>query len=222
LRVLVALHRTTTVGERVVVTAPSERWRAARLSDVLVGAGFTHGRVTAADDTLCTTATRQCSLPDTVATGMHLLVCGLNPSVYAAEAGVGFARPGNRYWPAAIEAGVVTSDRDPDDALRAHDVGMTDLVKRATPRADELSADEYRAGLARVGRLAEWLRPRTICFVGLAGWRVAHPKARAGVQDETLGGRPVYVMPSTSGLNARVPMTELAAHLRTAYELGVS
>ena len=221
LRALVDVHRNTAVGERVRVSAPGPRWSPGRLRDVLVGAGFAAGRVTTtADGVLVTTATRHLSLPDTVAPRMQLLVSGLNPSVYAAEAGIGFARPGNRFWPAALAAGLVTLDRSPDDALRGHHVGMTDLVKRATPRADALTPDEYRDGLARVGRLAAWLRPGAICFVGLAGWRAGFPKARAGVQDETLGGRPVYVMPSTSGLNARVPLTELVEHLRSAVGLG--
>ena len=65
---------------------------------------------------------------------MRLLVCGLNPSIYSADAGVGYARPGNRFWPAAIAAGLVTEDRDPRHALSHHGVGITDLVKRATGR----------------------------------------------------------------------------------------
>ena len=213
------LHRTIAVGERVTVTAPGPRWDRSRLADLLVGAGFAPGRIGAVADGLRATAIRQCSLPDTVAPQMRLLMCGLNPSVYAAEAGVGFARPGNRYWPAALEAGIVTADRDPDAALRDHGIGMTDVVKRATPRADELSADEYVAGLGRLERLLAWLRPGAVCFVGLAGWRTLHKRAVAGVQPETLGSCPVYVMPSTSGLNARVPLSELAAHLRAAYDL---
>jgi TDG/mug DNA glycosylase family protein len=97
---------------------------------------------------------------------------------------------------------------------------MTDLVKRATARADELSRDEYRAGLARVGRLVRWLQPGAVCFVGLAGWRNAvDRKAVPGAQPDGIGGRPVYVMPSTSGLNARVPAAELADHLRAAAAL---
>ena len=44
---------------------------------------------------------------------MRLLVCGLNPSVFSADVGIGFARNGNRYWPAALAAGIVTVDRDP-------------------------------------------------------------------------------------------------------------
>jgi TDG/mug DNA glycosylase family protein len=97
---------------------------------------------------------------------------------------------------------------------------MTDLVKRATPRADELTREEYRAGLARVERMVAWLRPGAVCFVGLAGWRAAvDRKAVAGVQSGTCGGRPVYVMPNTSGLNARIPPAELADHLRAAAAL---
>ncbi len=124
--------------------------------------------------------------------------------------------PGNRFWPAAIAAGLVTSARDTRAALAAG-IGMTDLVKRATPRADELTRDEYRAGLARVERMVQWLQPGAVCFVGLAGWRAAvDRKAVAGVQPDAIGGRPAYVMPSTSGLNARTPPSELADHLRAA------
>ena len=53
-----------------------------------------------------------------------------------------------------------------------------------------------------------------ICFVGLAGYRVAVDKrAQPGSQPEPFGGRPAYVMPSTSGLNARTSRAELADHL---------
>ncbi len=97
---------------------------------------------------------------------------------------------------------------------------MTDLVKRATPRADALRAAEYRAGAARVEKLVRWLQPAAICFVGLAGWRVAVDRsARAGVQPEPFGGVPAYVMPSTSGVNAQTSLDDLVAHLRVAAAL---
>jgi len=151
---------------------------------------------------------------------MRMLVCGLNPSLYAADAGVGFARPGNRFWPAALAAGLVTVDRDADHALWHHGVGMTDLVKRATVAASELTADEYRAGLERVEGLVRWLQPGAVCFVGLAGWRAAvDRRARPGVQPTGLADVPVYVMPSTSGLNARTPLNDLTEHLRSAAAL---
>jgi TDG/mug DNA glycosylase family protein len=165
-------------------------------------------------------AERADSLPDTVAAGMRLLVCGLNPSPAAAAAGVGYFRAGNRFWPAAQAAGLVSRDRDPHHALRHHGVGMTDLVKRTTARAAELEAAEYRTGLARLERLCAWLQPGAVCLVGLAGWRSAvDRRAVPGPQARTIGGRPVHVMPSTSGLNAATPMADLVDHLRAAASL---
>lgn len=204
-------------------------WTAEQLTDVLTGAGFADiavhggGESTTGRDEHIVEATRARTLADTVGPDMALLIVGLNPSLNAADAGVGFAFGGNRYWPAALAAGLVTRDRDPDHALRTHGIGMTDVVKRATARADELHPDEYRAGLARLDRLVGWLQPRAVCFVGLAGWRAAvDRKAKPGVQPTALGGRPVYVMPSTSGLNARSTPADLAEHLRHALELGRS
>ena len=151
---------------------------------------------------------------------MRLLVCGLNPSIYAAQAGVGYARPGNRFWPAARAAGIVSRDRDPVHALAVHGVGMTDLVKRPTVASSELSRDEYIAGAARVRRLVHRLEPRVVVFVGLEGWRVAIDKrARPGVQPDGFGGRPAYLMPSTSGLNAHSRLDDLIEHLRNAAAL---
>jgi TDG/mug DNA glycosylase family protein len=156
-------------------------------------------------------------LPDTVGPGMRLLLVGLNPSVYTADAGVGFARPGNRFWPAALAAGLVTRTHDPYDALRTHRVGMTNLVRRATPRADELANAEYVEGAARVERLVEWLRPAAVCFVGLTGYRIAvDKKAQLGWQDDGFAGTPTYVMPNTSGLNAHAKPADFADHLRAA------
>jgi TDG/mug DNA glycosylase family protein len=100
---------------------------------------------------------------------------------------------------------------------------MTDLVKRATVGADQLTADEYRAGAERVRRLVEWLQPRAVCFVGLAGWRAAiDRKAVAGVQPDGFGGRPAYLMPNPSGLNAHATPAILADHLRAAAALADS
>jgi len=182
--------------------------------DVIVGAGFAPVRGLA---TTVTTIERIWSLPDTMTLGMKILICGLNPSPSAADDGIGFAKPGNRFWPAALEAGIVSRDRDVDHALREHGVGMTDLVKRTTRKASELTDGEYRGGLDRVNRLAAIFQPNAICFVGLAGWRSAVTRrATPGWQPDTLGGRPVYLMPSTSGLNASTQLPGFVAHLRNA------
>ena len=195
-------------------------WRADALTGVLTGAGFAVEDLDVDATWVHVRARRARTLPDTVGPGMRLLVCGLNPSLYAADAGVGYARPGNRFWPAARAAGLLTRDRDPVHALRVHGVGMTDLVKRATRAASELTVGEYREGAGRLERVVRWLRPRAICFVGLAGWRAAvDRKAAAGEQPGGFAGVPAYVMPSTSGANASARVGDLVAQLRAAARL---
>jgi TDG/mug DNA glycosylase family protein len=195
-------------------------WTPKRLHDILVGAGFVVEGVEVDGDVVRAGAVRARTLPDIVGPAMRMLVVGLNPSVYSADVGVGYARPGNRFWPAALSAGLVTRDRDPHHALRTHGIGMTDVVKRATPKAAALTAEEYRVGMARVERLVRWLAPAGVCFVGLTGWRAAvDRRAGAGPQPMRFGGRPVYVMPSTSGAKAHAGIDALRAHLRSAWTL---
>jgi double-stranded uracil-DNA glycosylase len=194
-------------------------WEEETLAEVVVGAGFdlVPGSLVVDGDEVRLSAVRARTLADTVGPGMRLLVCGVNPAIYSADVGVGYGRPGNRFWPAALGAGIVTRDRDPLDALVSHGTGMTDFVKRATRTAAEVTTAEYRHGFARVERLVRWLEPVAVCFVGLSGWRAAvDPRATAGWQPAGVGGRPAYVMPSTSGLNARIPLAELTDHLRAA------
>jgi double-stranded uracil-DNA glycosylase len=193
-------------------------WPLPRLVDVVIGAGYTiDSTFDDGEEWIDVEATRARTLADTVGPGLRLLIVGLNPSEYSADVGHGFARPGNRFWPAALEAGIVTRAHDPLHALRIDGVGMTDLVKRATPRADELTRDEYRAGAARLERLVTWLEPGAVCFVGLSGYRAAvDRKAVAGWQSAPFGGRPAYVMPNPSGINAHAKPADLAEHLRIA------
>jgi TDG/mug DNA glycosylase family protein len=74
--------------------------------------------------------------------------------------------------------------------------------------------------MERIEHLAAWLAPGAVCFVGLAGWRSAvDRKAGAGVQPGRLGGRPVYVMANTSGLNAHSRPSDFVDHLRAAARL---
>ena len=40
-----------------------------------------------------------------IAPGLEVLFCGINPSLYSAATGHHFARPGNRFWPALYGAG---------------------------------------------------------------------------------------------------------------------
>jgi TDG/mug DNA glycosylase family protein len=202
-------------------------WPAQLLRDVLEGAGFAvdswdedaPGRA-GHSPMLRLRLRRLHTLADTVGPEMSLLLVGLNPSLHAADAGVGFSGPGNRGWPALMAARIATVARDPSRLLDDHGVGMTDLVKRATPKAAELRPEEYRRGIERLDRLCTWLRPAAVCVVGLTGWRHAtRTRATVGEQERRVGGRPVWVMPNPSGLNAATSLDDLVNHLRSARQL---
>jgi double-stranded uracil-DNA glycosylase len=220
---LAHLHRDIAVGDPLALQVDRgecDAERVARLRDLVIGAGFDVDKLQVEEQRIWVRARRARTLPDTIGPGMRLLVCGLNPSLYAADFGVGYARPGNRFWPAARAAGLVDCDRDAINALARHGVGMTDLVKRATTGASGLTAAEYREGAVRVERVVGWLRPGAVCFVGLAGWRAAVDRnAAPGEQAAGFGGVPAYVMPSTSGANAHARLDDLADHLRAAAAL---
>jgi TDG/mug DNA glycosylase family protein len=235
---LAHLHRSLAVGAPVVLSVVEgddegemadddiggrffANWRRETLADVAVGAGLDLDVIDVVGDELWVTATRARTLPDFVGPDMNVLVCGLNPSLVAADVGVGFGGATNRFWPAALAAGLVTRTHDPFHALAVDGVGMTDLGKRATPRAADLTVAEYSAGIGRVHRLVEWLRPRTVLFVGLTGWRAAVDReARPGLQPARFGDARAYLMPSTSGANAHASRADIERHLRAALDAG--
>ena len=195
------------------------QWQAEALESVVHGAGFDPVRITVRErsdaDELHVSATRARMLPDLVRPELRVLFCGYNPSLYAADRGVPFGRPGNRFWPAALAAGLVTRDRDPWHAVHHHGVGFTDMVKRASVAAAELTKEELRAGFERITALCEWLRPDVLCVLGIGGWReLVNRAAAVGWQDEHVGGSRVYVMPNPSGLNASTQHDGYVEHLR--------
>jgi TDG/mug DNA glycosylase family protein len=214
---LAAIHASTKPRDRIEVTiASGASLDQAGEAFLIEGGGFARCAVRRFAGRRALTLLRVRTLPDLVRPDLRLLICGLNPSLFSADAGIPFARPGNRFWAAMRAAGLVERERDPHHAF-ARGIGFTDLAKRATPSAAELRPAEYRAGLARLEWIAGAFAPRVVCFVGLDGWRRAvDPKARPGWTASGLGGRPAYLMPSTSGRNARCPPSELAAHLARA------
>ncbi|MEE9281113.1 MAG: uracil-DNA glycosylase family protein [Myxococcota bacterium] len=189
------------------------------LRSLLQGAGFEQIRIDHPEERpFWHWVTARCAftLPDFVGPDLDLLVCGLNPSLAAAETGIPFVGPSNRFWPAARKAGLVERERDPWHALR-RGLGFTDLAKRATRSASELRSQEYATGLKRLESLVRRQRPRAICLVGLDGWRRAvDPKVAPGWLEHGLAGRPAYLMPSTSGRNTHADLAGLVRHLRRA------
>ena len=154
-----------------------------------------------------------------------MLFSGINPGLYSAATGHHFARPGNRFWrtPAPVRFHPPAQLR-PDEQylLPSLGLGITDLVDRATARADELSAAELRDGgqalLAKAGRR---LRPAWLAVVGVTAYRTAfgEPRGRVGPQRLAVAATRVWVLPNPSGLNAHWTAATLAGEFARLREV---
>lgn len=168
-------------------------------------------------------AARDRIVPDVVTGGLRVLFCGINPSLTTAATGHHFAFPGNRFWPVLHRSGFTPRQLKPSEQseLLHYGLGITNVVARATARADELSAEEFLAGGRILTAKVERLRPRLLAVVGITAYRTAFGArtARIGRQDRTIGGAQVWVLPNPSGLNAHWTLDSMAeeyARLRAA------
>jgi double-stranded uracil-DNA glycosylase len=159
-------------------------------------------------------AARQLTILDVVAPGLRVLFSGINPGLYSAATGHHFARPGNRFWPALHRSGFTPRQLRPDeqDELLGLGLGITNIVDRATARADELTAAELREGGRALLAKAERLAPRWLAVVGVTAYRTAfgQPRAAVGPQELTAGATRLWVLPNPSGLNAHWTPAALA------------
>jgi len=164
---------------------------------------------------------RDGSVPDLAGPGLRLVFVGINPSLWTAGTGTHFCHPGNRFYPALRIAGIIDRDLDRSTGMTEDDrtyferrgLGITNLVNRATIRADELAPEELRAGSLRLTAFVARHRPRVVAVAGITAYRQAfgRPKARGGEQPEGLGDARLWVVPNPSGLNAHETTATLAA-----------
>ena len=161
------------------------------------------------------------TIPDLIGPDLRVLFAGINPSRYSAATGLHFARPGNRFWPVLHASGFTDRLLHPSEqfVLPAAGLGITNVVARATARADELSRAELVEGGAKLAALAGQWRPRYVAVLGVTAYRAAfaRPRATIGPQPERLGGVPVWVLPNPSGLNAHFQLTQLAEHFASLH-----
>lgn len=157
---------------------------------------------------------RNRTIEDVIAPGLDVLFVGINPGLWTGATGFHFARPGNRFWRALHEAGLTPTLLSPhqQDDLLGHGLGVVNLVSRTTARADELTADELRAGGQALLAKIERYRPRKVAFLGVSAYRVAfgEPNVSVGRQQQRIGESEVWVLPNPSGLNAHYQLPALA------------
>ena len=135
-------------------------------------------------------------------------------NVYTAAIGRHFGRPGNRFWPALYQGGFTPRLFSPFESAQLLDLhyGITNVVSRATARADELTSDELRAGGKRLAAKVKRWQPTVVAFVGIGPYRIVSgvKDATVGLQQDPFGGRPAWVLPNPSGLNAHYQPAALA------------
>ena len=165
---------------------------------------------------------------DLVGADLRLLFVGINPGLWTAATQTHFAHPGNRFYPALLEAGIVTRTIDRgtgmSDEDRAHlisrGIGITNVVARATAKASELSKRELEEGGRRLTAYIAQHQPAVVAVAGITAYRTAFgkPKAVMGLQLEPLAGAQLWVVPNPSGLNAHETTTTLAQAYRQPAE----
>lgn len=150
-----------------------------------------------------------------IGTGLDVLFCGINPGLMSEATGHHFARPGNRFWPALHQSGFTPVRLHPTDQgrLTEYQLGITNVVARASARADELSRDELVEGGKILVRKVKRYQPAWLAILGIVAFRGAfgQPKAVVGEQDLRIGQTRVWVLPNPSGLNAHYTLSRLSA-----------
>jgi double-stranded uracil-DNA glycosylase len=159
------------------------------------------------------------TLDDLLKRNLDVIFVGINPSIYSDRRGHYFARPGNRFWPCLSRSELSLSARKAlhteiltpqhDRALLKFGIGFTDLVKRPTAKASDLSSKELAGGVdALVDKLKKF-KPRIACFHGITGYRHVHDLladksivVKHGFQPLRLGDTRIFLAPNPSGANA--------------------
>jgi TDG/mug DNA glycosylase family protein len=175
---------------------------------------------------------RGAAVPDLVGANMKLLFVGINPGLWTAATQTHFAHPGNRFYPALRLAGIIDRGLDRAEGMTDADrcylvgrgIGISNLVNRATIRADELTAAELREGAVRLERFVQAHRPLVVALAGVTAYRTAfgRPRAQLGRQLEDIARAELWVVPNPSGLNAHETTDSLAvAYAEPARAAGI-
>lgn len=151
--------------------------------------------------------------------GCRVLFVGINPGLRSAAVGHHFAGYSNRFWKLLWDAQLVPGPITCEDDVRLPKwgLGITNLVGRPTCGIDELTREDYRAGRAGLTRTIRRVRPRVVALVGVTVYREyfdARGTCRCGLQQETITGVPVIVLPNPSGRNANFTYDQMLREFR--------
>jgi double-stranded uracil-DNA glycosylase len=94
--------------------------------------------------------------------------------------------------------------------------GISNICRRATNAADELTKDELKRGAKTLVRKVKKFRPKIVAILGVGSYRTAldRPDAKVGRQEERIGDSILWVLPNPSGLNAHFIPSKLSTIFR--------
>lgn len=150
-------------------------------------------------------ASLQITLPDYLEPHLKLVIVGINPGTYSAQMGHYYARPGNLFWWAISNSGLVPREVGPQDdaSLLQYGIGLTDIVKRPTNSSGDLKQSEFDKGAQITAEKIRKYQPKVVCFVGLLGATAfIGRQIKVGPLTEKIGNTRLFAIPSTSRRNA--------------------
>jgi double-stranded uracil-DNA glycosylase len=154
------------------------------------------------------------TIHDVVKPNLQILFCGINPGLYTGATGHHFARPGNRFWPTLFAAGITPKLFKPSEQEELLNLGygITNFVQRTTATAAELSKEEFREGQIILSEKVKKYKPKVLAILGVGAFQVGfnQPKAKIGLQEMTIGGTKIWILPNPSGLNANYQLKDLS------------
>ena len=150
--------------------------------------------------------------------GLDLVIVGINPGLRSGTTGRHYAWPGNHFWPLLHESGIVPEPltHAEDHRVLEYGIGLTNLVDRTSRSASDLTPAEMRAGALSLREKLLACRPRIICFNGKGIYEAfaGRKNVSLGLQEETLDGSLLFVVPSSSARTAAYQRPAKLAYFR--------
>jgi TDG/mug DNA glycosylase family protein len=153
-------------------------------------------------------------LPDYLAPGLDLVICGTAAGTRSAAVGGYYAGTGNEFWGTLHQSGLIPVPLGPSLSHRVLEfgIGLTDLLKARAQSHDQGLKGSY--DVERFVGSMERYAPTWIAFHGMEAGKVVsghlgHGRAVSlGTQGWLVGVSRVFVLPSMSGANRGTPDRE--------------
>lgn len=150
------------------------------------------------------------TIPPLLVPNLLLVFIGFNPGRESGRVGHHYAHRSNRFWKFIYLSGLVNEKLTPSQDVELPEkyrYGFTDLVKRWTKSASELSLAEQLEGARLLEERLDKVKPKYIAVIGKGIWEMIcrykgwpHKALEWGIQPQKFAGAVPFLLPSTSGL----------------------